>query len=597
MLAMSEKRQRIPALTTACLLGVALLSSPAMAQGKTKTKAPPQAAEPLEVDYSVSIPAVDAVDSTISDDVLASILGGAITEHAADLAALDATSITVPEISVTITSQSDGADNTALITFSDLVLSDVADGVAGSVNLGSITMDTGKSNAEFGGMSASNFNIGQVLAVYGLVDTGRTEIETIYSDFTATGGTMTSEEVTCIIGGVNGAEFKARPLKTSFAEMITLAQAVEDDPDDLDPALIGKAVRMYADILTAFQTSEVRFDGLACDGTDSDDRPMRFGLDQMVMGGMSPGIYPSISMDGLIILVEGDGEMTLDNVTIKQTDLTNLIATLESVPDDVDEAWFDANARRLMPAMEGMSFAGFSMDIPDPDGADTRIQASVDAFDLTLLDYLNAIPTNIDISAQGVRFALPEDSGDDGVEQLRALGITEINAAFRLAAAWNEATSSINFEEASFSADDLGSMNVTGTIANATAALFSANENAALMAAMGIAVKSVAASVEDTGISDLIVAIAAKEQGGDPATLRPIYADLAKGTVIGMLAGVADAAKMGDAISAFVKGEAKVLEIGITAKDDPGLNMMDFIAAENDPTSLLGKVNISAEAK
>jgi len=587
----------LPALTAAGLLGAALICVPSAAQEKTKSKVKPEAVEALAVDYSVSISNVDAVDSTISEDIIAAIFSGAISQYATELATLDATSITVPEIAISITSQRGSTENNALVTFTDLVLADVNDGVAGSVSLGGITMETGKSEADFGTMSANNFNIGQMLAVYGLVDTGRTEIETIYTDFVATGGTMTSDEVTCIFGGVNGAEFKARPLKTSFAEMITLAQAVEDDPDDLDPALIGKGVRMYADILTAFETSEVRFDGIACDGTDSDDRPMRFGLDQMVMGGMSPGIYPSLSMDGLIILVEDDGEMTLDNVTIKQADLTNLIATLESVPDDVDEAWFDANARRLIPAMEGMSFAGFSMDIPDPDDADTRIQASIDAFDLTLLDYLNAIPTNVDISAQGVRFALPEDSGDDGVEQLRALGITEINAAFRLAAAWDEATSSINFEEASFSADDLGSMNVTGTIANATAALFSINENAALMAAMGIAVKSVAASVEDTGISDLIVAIAAKEQGGDPTTLRPIYADLAKGTVIGMLAGVADAAKMGDAISAFVKGEAKVLEIGITAKDDPGLNMMDFIAAEDDPTSLLGKVSISAEAK
>ena len=30
---------------------------------------------------------------------------------------------------------------------------------------------------------------------------------------------------------------------------------------------------------------------------------------------------------------------------------------------------------------------------------------------------------------------------------------------------------------------------------------------------------------------------------------------------------------------------------------EPGLAMMDFMAAEDDPASLLGKVNISAEAK
>ncbi len=597
MFATSFNSRTLPALAAACLLSVALPAMPALAQSKTKTKTetPPPAA--LEVDYSVSIPTVDAIDSTISDDILAAILGGAVAEHAQELAALDASSISVPEITVSVTSSNGDTENNGVVTFTDLVLTDVNDGVAASVSVGGIAMETDKSNVDFGAISAANLDIGQMLAVYGLVDTGNTDIRTIYTDFSATGGTMHADDVDCTFGGVTGAEFKARPLKTSFVDMMALAQAVENEPDDMDPALIGKVVHMYADILTAFETSEVHFDGFSCAGEDSDGQAMQFEIAGMVMGSMSPGIYPGISMDGFSMVMDEEGSMSLDNLTIKQTDLSTTIATLESVPDDVNEAWFDANARQLIPSMEGMSFTGFDMDVPDPDGGGTRVQVSIAAFDLTLLDYLNGIPTNFDISAQGIKAALPEDTGDEALEQLRALGITEIDAGFRIAAAWDEATASINFEEASFSAENLGSMNVTGTLANATAALFSLNENAALMAAMGVAVKSLNASVQDSGVSDLVVAIAAEEQGGDPASLRPIYADLAKGTVIGLLAGVADAAKMGDAISAFVRGDAKTLEIGITAKDDPGLGMMDFMAAEDDPTTLLGKVNISAEAK
>jgi len=71
----------------------------------------------------------------------------------------------------------------------------------------------------------------------------------------------------------------------------------------------------------------------------------------------------------------------------------------------------------------------------------------------------------------------------------------------------------------------------------------------------------------------------------------------ARGTIIGMMAGAADAAKLGEAINTFVSGAAKTLNISIEAKTDPGLGMMDFMEAESDPTSLLGKVNISAQAK
>ncbi|MNT77084.1 hypothetical protein D3C72_2161600 [compost metagenome] len=79
--------------------------------------------------------------------------------------------------------------------------------------------------------------------------------------------------------------------------------------------------------------------------------------------------------------------------------------------------------------------------------------------------------------------------------------------------------------------------------------------------------------------------------------MRPVFAGLAQGTVISLMAGAADAAKLGEAINSFVSGKAKTLVIGIEAKTDPGLGMMDFMAAEEDPTALIGKVNISAEAK
>lgn len=591
----STASRRLPALAAACLISVALPAVPALAKEKIKNKPTPAA---LEIEHSVSIPSIDAVGSNLSEDILAAILSGGIAEHADELAGLDAASITVPEIVVTVSSQRDGTSHQAVLTFSDLSLSDVVDGVAATVSLGGIAMETEEVSADFGTMSAANFNIGGMLGVYGLVDTGgQTTIETIYTDLTAAGGSMTSEEVDCTIGAVAGAEFKARPLKTSFTEMVALVQTLEDDPEEVDPALMAQIIRMYADILTAFETSEVTFDGLSCEGLDDEGRATAFEIAGMVMGGMSPGIYPSISMSGFGIVVEDDGAIELDNLTIKPTDLTNVIALLDSVPDNVDEAWFEANSRALIPAMEGLSFTGLDIDIPDPESAGDRIQASIGAFDLTLGRYLNGIPTDFDMSASNIQAVVPEESDDETLEQLRALGITDIDAGFRVAAAWDEATSTIDIEEVSINAVDLADVKLMGTIANATADLFALDENVALMAGMGVAVKAVNVSVVDAGLVDLALALVAAEQGGDPAVMRPIYADLAKGTLIGVLAGVADAAKMGDAVAAFITGNAKTLEIGITAKDDPGLGMMDFMAAEQDPSALLGKVNITAVSK
>src|SRR5690606_30409466 len=115
----------------------------------------------------------------------------------------------------------------------------------------------------------------------------------------------------------------------------------------------------------------------------------------------------------LNVEIEGDGTVTVANFTFKPMDLGDVITVLENAPDEVDEVWLEANARGLIPAMEGFSFSGIDIDVPDPDEPDTRIKASVGAFDVSLASYINGIPTDLDISATNIAADLPEDSGDE----------------------------------------------------------------------------------------------------------------------------------------------------------------------------------------
>jgi hypothetical protein len=586
---------RLAALAAACLLTVSLPAGVAMA--KEKNKKPAAETSSLETEYSVSIPTIDAVDSTIDSAVLTEILSGNIADHADELATLDATSITVPEISVTIETTQDGERQTATLTFTDLVLEDVQDGVAASASLAGSALTADEVSAEFGTLAASSVDFGGILGFYGLVDSEQTELETIYTDFSAAGGSITSEELNCTIGAMSGAEFKARPLNTSFAEMLVIAEGMEETGDDVDPAAMAHFMRMYADLLTAFETSETSFDGLSCDGVDDEGTEISFAIDGMNVGAMSPGLYPSISMDGWTMSVGGEGSMTMDNFTMKPMDLTDTIALLQNVPDTLDDAWFEANARGLFPAMEGFSMSGFSMDIPDPANPDTNIKAGVGSFDLTLGNYINGIPGDLDVSAANITGELPEDSADPTVTQLRDLGVTSIDAGFRIAANWNEADETIDIEEVSVTGVDLATIVLAGTISNATENLFSTDMDVIAAAGLGLAVDSLDVSITDSGLTDIIVAVVAADQGADPASLRPVFAGLAQGTVLSVMAGAADAAKLGEAINRFVSGAASTLDIGITAKSETGIGLADFMAAETDPTSLISKVNVTAEAK
>ena len=590
--------QRLGILATACLMSVALPAGTAWAQKvKTKDAPPPQASTTSEV--SVDIPTIEAVDSSVDEATLRDIFSGNVVDNADALAGLTATSITIPEITLSATTVVEGETNQATVTFSDLVLSDIAEGTAATVSVAGMSVDAGDNGtAEFGTLSASSFNIGGVLGMYGLVDAaGQTELETIYTDFSFEGGTLEAPEISCTVGDVSVAEFKARPLSFSFAEMMTLAESLEAEEDDPSPELVGSALRMYAELFTAFESSPAEFGGFDCSGVDDEGRDLTFTIAGMSMGGMSPGVYPAISLEGLDITVEGDGTVQLGNVTFKEMDLSGPIAAVQAAPDAIDDAWFAENARSLIPAFAGFSFSDVVVDVPDPEASGARIQASIGAFDLTLAEYLNGIPTDLLTTASNIVVELPEDSDDEQLQQLLALGVTSIDAGFTIDASWNEAENTIAVDEVSITGADLATIKLAGTIANATEALFGIDEDQALAAAMGVAISQLTLDITDTGLTDIIVASLAADQGSDPATMRPVFAGLAEGTVVGMLAGAAEAQKVGAALNAFVSGRAKYLTIELTANEPPGLGLIDFMAAESDPASLIGKVTIDATAK
>jgi len=590
--------KRLSLVATACLLSVALPAGAAHAQKvKDKGTAQTSVSDALS-SIEVIIPEIDSVNSNVDDETIRAIFSGQLVEHAEALAGLTADSITIPEITIEASGTVEGEQQAGSVTFSDLVLSDVTDGKANGFTVSGVTFDAGDAaNGQYNAMSAANVDIGAMLGLYGLVPQGEDpELKTIYSDFVFEGGTLSADDVDCTMGRVTAPELKARPLNFNFMEIVTLAETLDSGANP-SPKQIGDLLRMYADIFTAFESAPVQFEGFTCEGLDTDGRDMKFTIAGMSMDGMRPGFYPAISMDGFDITVEGDGMMKLGNVTIKEMDFTSPIETVRDAPEELDEAWLMANAPKLMPAFTGFSFSDFAMDVPDPESDGDRIKASVGAYDLTLGSYFNGIPTDLNTSASNIVVELPDDSDDPQLQQMIALGLTAFDLGFVVDASWDETENTISFDEVSFSGVDLGSAAVSGTLINASEALFSWDESASMIAAMALAITDLKVDLRDDGISDLVLAAAAADQGTDAQTMRPVFAGLAEGTIIGTLAGAAEAQKVGAAVNSFIAGKAKNLTIAMTSKTPAGLGMMDFMLAEDDPTVLLGKVTIDATAK
>ncbi|MCS6759840.1 MAG: hypothetical protein MO852_13530 [Candidatus Devosia euplotis] len=222
--------RRLGALAAACLLGAAFTATPALAQ-KTKIKPAPvtqaDIADATNV-FTVAIASIDAVYSNVDEATLRAIFSGDLVDNADALAGLTATSITIPQIALQATSTRAGQTTDSTVTIRNIVLDKVVDGVAQTVSIAG-TSAAGKEqfSADFGTIAASNLDIGGLLHLYGLVDgNDQTELTAIYTDASFAGGTITPPELDCTIGAESAAEFKARPIKTSFAEIIAMSNAI-----------------------------------------------------------------------------------------------------------------------------------------------------------------------------------------------------------------------------------------------------------------------------------------------------------------------------------------------------------------------------------
>lgn len=547
-----------------------------------------------ELSHTVSIPTIDAVDSTISESVLKEIFSGEVAGNAEALSTLDASSITVPEIEILVHATSDEEDFETIVTLTDLVMNNVADGVAESISLATIHLSSDDIMMSYGPTSISNFDIGAVLGVFGLAASdGSEEMKTLYTDLVAEGGTLEADDISCTFGNTTSEYVRARPLRTSFADIAAAANALEEGPDDIET--FGPFMRFNADMLTAFESGEMHFEGLDCQGVDEDGQEIAFSIDGINVGEKVGMTAPPYSVDGLNVSVENQVNISIDNFTVKSADMSEMVAALANAPDTADEAWFEENSRAMLPAMKGFSLTGLDVDVLGLD--EGPVTFSVGEIDLTLGDYINGLPSLVDSRGADIHFPLPESIDDEQIQLLRSLGITEFNGGFRFAAAWDEASEKINVEEISVTGTDLASIVLSGTLANAGISLFDRDMDVAEAAAMEMALKLVDLTLEDHGLSDLLLKIVAVDSSSQPAEMRARFADLAEDTVVETLVGVANAADMGKAVNTFISGAARTLNIVMEARNDPGLSAEDMTIAEDDPASLLDKVNLSVTAK
>lgn len=562
----------------------------AMAQDTT-TAAPALQSE-------LTIPTITAVDSSMDEAALRDVLTGNVGPHASELAALTATSITIPEIDLSMTTTpTGGATQTSKVVYKDLVLNNVKNGIAESASVGSSSTASPEGTFSFGKLSADAVDFGAILALYSVAPAGSTstDMKPIYKNFAFEGGSFDGSGTKCSFGKVSGDEFDARPLKVSFGQLVDAANKLNAAGANAKPtpADITTFVTFMTDVFQAFKSTPLTMAGLNCDGS-ADGKAFKFSVGSLGMDGYAPGIYPALNINDISFSDDGQDSFTLKSASFKSIDLHAPIAAVEAAGSDIDEAWFNANYRKLIPSWAGFSLSGLSFNLPGESAA--RVQASIADFDLTLSDYLNGIPTKISTKASGVDVPLPDNSTDDSIKMLKAVGITRLNMNYEVSAAWDQASNAINLDKVSISGNDLGTVALAAVVGNATEQLFDADPNTEMAASMAVTLKNVKLDVTDAGLGDKLVPLAAP-QGTDPAAFRAQLAGQAEGLAIAMLGSTDQARALGTALSDFVKGDKKALTLNVASKDPAGLPAQVLMQASEDPTILAPQVDITGSAQ
>ena len=546
----------------------------------------------------LTIPTITAVGSSMDEAALRDVLSGNVGPHAADLAALSATSITIPEIDLSLTTTTDGKPMASKVVYKDLVLNNVKNGIAESASVGSTSTSTDEGSFNFGKLSASAVDFGAILALYSMVPAAGSDqaMKPLYKNFSFDGGSFTGSGTTCTFGKIAADEFDARPLKVSFGQLMDAANKLNAAGPDAkpSPADVTMFVTFITDVFQAFKSTPINMDGLSCNGS-ADGKAFKFAIGGVSMDGYAPGIYPALNVKDISFSDDAQDSFTLASASFKAIDLHAPIAAVEAAGSDINEAWFNTNYRKLIPSWAGFSLSGLSFDIPNPDKPSERYKASVADFDLTLSDYLNGIPTKLSTKASGVDVPLPEDATDDSVQMLKAIGITRLNMNYEVSAAWDKASNAINLDKVSISGNDLGSIALAAVVGNATEQLFDADPNTEMAASMGVTLKNIKLDVTDAGLGDKLVPLAA--QGADPATFRAQLAGQAEGLAIAMLGSTDQARALGTALSDFVKGDKKALTVNVASKDPAGLPVPVLMQASEDPTILAPQLDITGSAQ
>ncbi|TVR07255.1 MAG: hypothetical protein EA385_13365 [Salinarimonadaceae bacterium] len=505
---------------------------------------------------------------------------------------LSATAVTAPEMTATQTI----GDYAQSVVYRRLEALNVNEGRVGSLTMegGTISAHDGEERLEgsFGAFSATNFDLAFSLRFY--VDSAGdapNEMVTVYDAFTLDDLVVgDGREYEIRVAAITGSDFKMRLLDKPFPETVRFLEEIQGR-DDLTPEETRSALTFVIDIMESFSSGPFGAIDVAIEATG--DEAVNLTIASIAFDPTGSLGFTGMRIDG----VDGEtdaGSFSIQRIASEGFSLAPVIEGMRSVAADPSLEMDPASMQRMIPVIGTTTITGLVADMA-PDGPGSEVNVALGALSMTADEPVNGLPTNIRFSFSNLAFDLPEDSGEEFVEQMREFGYERVDLSGALGMRWNEATNEIVVSDVSFGGADIGALSLRGVVGGVGPGLFSADEDERMSTLFSATVKNVHLMFENRGVVEQLLALQATDLGMSAEEVAMQFSVMAEGMLPMMLGGSDQARGLGQAIGAFLKAPGEI-EISAQARDPEGVPVLELTMLSS-PAALMEQIDLTAIAR
>lgn len=281
---------------------------------------------------------------------------------------------------------------------------------------------------------------------------------------------------------------------------------------------------------------------------------------------------------------------------------------MEAVPETLARAYLEAKksgdeknekaARNALVVTLVSAITAIDAQVEKADIDLPKIKASLNSFQLLPREWNQPVPESLLVSLDGFSLNTSEMPQKD-FEMLKNMGFNTLDLSGKIDFSYNSSRKILSLNDLSFTANGIGSGQMSATIINAGSALFSGDKEAAFDAANQIGITKADMRYSDFGFIDKLFTYLAQNLNDSKHDLKQelyedFYVVMTKSPAM-LLKDHEEAQKISSAFGAFAK-KPGTLKISLEAKDNQGLTATDLeTALQNDLATALNKVNLTVK--